>query len=77
MTGDKKRVIKYARFYREVQKIYPALSRRLALPPGESTEREFKEVGNRAELSVSKVQRQIDLMTRDERDWIWVKVSDL
>jgi len=77
MTGDKKRVIKYARFYREIQKIYPALTRRLALPPGETAEREFKELGIRAEQSQVNVQRLIDLMTRDERDWIWVKVSDL
>jgi hypothetical protein len=77
MTGDKKRVIKYARFYREVQRIYPALTRRLELPPGESTEREFKVLGKRAEQSQGNAARLIEAMTRDRRDWIWVKVSDL
>jgi hypothetical protein len=77
MTGDKKRAQKYAEFYLQVQEIYPALTRRLELPPGETTEREFDQIAERAAESQANVQRLIDAMTRDQRDWAWVRVSDL
>ncbi len=77
MTGDKKRVQKYARFFKQVQRIYPALTRRLALPPGETSEREFEVLGERAAQSQANVQRLIDAMDRDARNWAWVKISDL
>jgi hypothetical protein len=77
MTGDKKRVQKYARFFKQVQRIYPALTRRLALPPGETSEREFNVLGERAAQSQANVQRLIEAMDRDARDWAWVKISDL
>ncbi|MEM7394008.1 MAG: hypothetical protein AAF492_16840, partial [Verrucomicrobiota bacterium] len=62
---------------REVQRIYPALTRRLDLPPGKTTEKEFKEIGQRAIESQAYVQRIIDEMIRDSRKWAWVKISDL
>ena len=77
MTGTKEKAQKYARFYREVQAIYPALTRRLDLPPGETTEREFQKIGERAAASQAYVQRIIDSMVRDGRAWAWVKISDL
>jgi hypothetical protein len=77
MTGDKKRAQKYTRFYRQVQRIYPALSRRLALPPGETSEQEFQQIADRAAVSQANVQRLIDAMDRDGRDWAWVRISDL
>lgn len=77
MTGDKKRVQKYARFYKQVQQIYPALTRRLALPPGETTDSEFRRIGERAAESQANTQRLIDAMERDGRDWAWVRVSDI
>ena len=77
MTGTKEKAQKYARFYREVQAIYPALTRRLDLPPGETTEHEFQAIGERAIASQAYVQRVIDAMVRDGRKWAWVKISDL
>jgi NADPH-dependent ferric siderophore reductase len=77
MTGTKEKAVKYARFYREVQAIYPALTARLELPPGTTSEREFSQIRDRAAASQAKVQRMIDEMERDRRTWAWVRVSDL
>ena len=77
MTGDKKRVQTYTRFFREVQRIYPALSHRLALPPGDTNEREFREIADRAAASLAHVQRVIDAMDRDRREWTWVRIDEL
>ena len=47
------------------------------MPPGETREREFKEIARRAAESQAVVQRIIDAMLRDGRRWAWVKISDL
>lgn len=77
MIGTRKRAVSYARFYREVQAIYPALTRRLELPPGETTEAEFVQIAERAAESQAQVQRIIDEMNRDKRHWAWVRVDQL
>lgn len=77
MTGTKEKARKYAQFYREVQSIYPALSRRLELPPGQTEEAEFAQIAERAAESQARVQRIIDSMLRDQRSWSWVRVDTL
>jgi hypothetical protein len=77
MVTTKRRSQKYARFYREVQRIYPALTDRLALPPGETGEREFREIGERARSSQARVSRLLEDMTASGRTWRWIRLSDL
>jgi hypothetical protein len=77
MTGTREKARKYAAFYREVQQIYPALSRRLTLPPGQTEESEFMQIAEHAAESQARVQRLIDEMTRDKRPWAWVRVDAL
>ena len=77
MTGTKEKAQKYARFYREIQQIYPALTPLLELPPGETSEQEFDLIGEQAAASQSRVQRIIDEMNRDQRRWAWIKITDL
>ena len=77
MAGTKERAQRYARFYREVQRIYPALSRRLELPPGRTEELEFRAIGARAAASVDYIGRLIEQMEADGRLWAWVSVTEL
>ena len=77
MVTTKRRSQKYARFFREVQRIYPALTTRLALPPGETGEQEFREIGRRARQSQARVSRLIEEMIAAGRSWSWVKIADL